>query len=69
MSADSAFDVETLVSFCALLQWFMAFYWRGEEGGRRGGSEVWLIVEVGRKVTMGEDAERIERREPQKERE
>jgi hypothetical protein len=47
----------------------LAFFWRGEEGGRRGGSEVWSIVEVGRKVTMGEDAERIERREPQKERE
>jgi hypothetical protein len=30
---------------------------------------VWLIAEVGRKVTMEEDAERIERREPQKERE
>jgi hypothetical protein len=51
------------------LRWFLAFFWRGEEGGRRGGSGVWSIVEVGRKVTMGEDAERIERREPQKERE
>jgi hypothetical protein len=30
---------------------------------------VWSIVEVGRKVTMEEDAERLERREPQKERE
>ncbi len=63
-SADSAFDVETLVSFCALLRWFLAFFWRGEKGGRRGGNEVWSIVEVGRKVTMEEDADRIEIREP-----
>jgi hypothetical protein len=51
------------------LRWSLAFFWKGEEGGRRGGSEVWSIVEVGRKVTMGEDAERIEKREPQKEHE
>ncbi len=38
-SADSALDVQTLVSFCALLRWFWAFFWRGEEGGRRGGGE------------------------------
>jgi hypothetical protein len=41
----------------------LAFFLRGEEGGRRGGSLVWSIVEVGRKVTMEEDAERIEREE------
>jgi len=30
-SADSAVDVQTLVSFCALLRWFWAFFSGGEK--------------------------------------
>jgi hypothetical protein len=47
-------------------------FWRFSGGEKKVVEEeegVWSIVEVGRKVTMEEDAERIERREPQKERE